>query len=108
MKKLRFAIIGCGRISYKHVEALAANKDEAVLVAVCDVVSEKAEKRKNEYADKIDRAYIPEIYTDYKKMLANQDIDVVTIATETGRESRYRIWLWTHTSFQGYDRCSKQ
>ncbi|MCC9293262.1 Gfo/Idh/MocA family oxidoreductase, partial [Clostridium sp. WLY-B-L2] len=52
MKKLRFAIIGCGRISYKHVEALAANKDEAVLVAVCDVVSEKAEKRKNEYADK--------------------------------------------------------
>ncbi|MCC9295900.1 Gfo/Idh/MocA family oxidoreductase [Clostridium sp. WLY-B-L2] len=92
MKKLRFAIIGCGRISYKHVEALAANKDEAVLVAVCDVVSEKAEKRKNEYADKIDRAYIPEIYTDYKKMLANQDIDVVTIATESGYHPEIAIY----------------
>ncbi|MFC0907075.1 Gfo/Idh/MocA family protein, partial [Clostridium sp. MT-14] len=71
---------------------LAANKDEAVLVAVCDVVSEKAEKRKNEYADKIDRAYIPEIYTDYKKMLANQDIDVVTIATESGYHPEIAIY----------------
>lgn len=45
MSKLKFAILGCGRISYKHVEALAANKDEAVLVAVCDLVEEKAEQR---------------------------------------------------------------
>ena len=28
MKKLKFAIIGCGRISYKHVEALVSNKEE--------------------------------------------------------------------------------
>ena len=29
MKKLKFAIIGCGRISYKHVEALSNNINEA-------------------------------------------------------------------------------
>ena len=29
MKKLKFAIIGCGRISYKHVEALAKNNDRS-------------------------------------------------------------------------------
>lgn len=42
MKKLKFAIIGCGRISYKHVEALAKNVEEAELVATCDVVLEKS------------------------------------------------------------------
>ena len=30
MGKLKFAIIGCGRISYKHEEALVNNKEEAV------------------------------------------------------------------------------
>lgn len=41
MAKLRFAIIGCGRISYKHVEAILRNREEAVLVATCDVEEEK-------------------------------------------------------------------
>lgn len=52
MKKLKFAIIGCGRISYKHVEALAKNVEEAELVATCDVVLEKAEAKKVEYIEK--------------------------------------------------------
>ena len=34
MKKLNFAIIGCGRISYKHVEGLYENKDLANLAAI--------------------------------------------------------------------------
>lgn len=46
MKKLKFAIIGCGRISYKHVEALSKNFEEAELVATCDVMLEKAEAKK--------------------------------------------------------------
>ncbi|AZV58171.1 Gfo/Idh/MocA family oxidoreductase [Clostridium sp. AWRP] len=83
MSKLKFAILGCGRISYKHVEALAANKAEAVLVAVCDLVEEKAEQRKSEYIEKVGDAKVS-VYTDYKKMLEEQDIDVVTIATESG------------------------
>ena len=83
MSKLKFAILGCGRISYKHVEALAANKEEAVLAAVCDLVEEKAEQRKSEYIEKVGDAKVA-VYTDYKKMLEEQDIDVVTIATESG------------------------
>ena len=49
MKKLKFAIIGCGRISYKHVEALAKNIEEAELVATCDVILEKAEEKRRIY-----------------------------------------------------------
>ena len=37
MKKLVFGIIGCGRISYKQVDALVNNKEEAILGATCDV-----------------------------------------------------------------------
>lgn len=58
MKKLKFAIIGCGRISYKHVEALAKNVEEAELVATCDVVLEKAEAKKVEYIEKLEQLKI--------------------------------------------------
>ncbi len=92
MKKLKFAIIGCGRISYKHVEALAANREEAVLTAVCDIICEKAEKRKNEYVDKVGKDHVPAVYTDYKKMLKEQDIDVVTVATESGYHPEIAIY----------------
>ncbi|MHC6180700.1 Gfo/Idh/MocA family protein [Clostridium sp. JNZ X4-2] len=92
MKKLKFAIIGCGRISYKHIEALAANKEEAVLTAVCDVISEKAEKRRSEYIEKTGKTQDIAIYTDYKKMLQEQDIDIVTIATESGYHPEIAIY----------------
>jgi len=50
MKKLTAALIGCGRIgTKKHIEAFAANSDLIDLVAVCDLVPEKAEKATEEY-----------------------------------------------------------
>lgn len=83
MIKLNFAIIGCGRISYKHVEALINNRAEAKLVAVCDIIKEKAVERKKQYESAIDNADV-KVYTDYIKMLESEDIDVVAIATESG------------------------
>ncbi|MGV8106099.1 MAG: Gfo/Idh/MocA family protein [Mesotoga sp.] len=50
MSKLRAALIGCGRIgTKKHIEAFAANSDLIDLVAVCDLVPEKAERAAEEY-----------------------------------------------------------
>lgn len=46
MAKLKCAIIGCGRISYKHVEAIANNDDYLELTAVCDVIEERAVEKK--------------------------------------------------------------
>ena len=83
MKKLKFAIIGCGRISYKHVEAISNNHEVSELVAVCDVVEERALGRKKEYEEKNLGTQV-KVYTDYKTMLRAEDIDVVTIATESG------------------------
>ena len=73
-KKMRFAVIGCGRIAPKHAESIVA-LEEAELVAVCDIVPEKAQA----FADK----YGAKPYTSYEEMLANEDLDVVTIATES-------------------------
>jgi UDP-N-acetyl-2-amino-2-deoxyglucuronate dehydrogenase len=73
-KKLRFAVIGCGRIAPKHAESIVA-LEEAELVAVCDIVSEKAQA----FADK----YGAKPYTSYEEMLEKEDLDVVTIATES-------------------------
>lgn len=90
MSKLKFAILGCGRISYKHVEALINNFEEAELVAVCDLDEEKALDRKRQYEDKIQQANV-KVYTDYWKMLENENIDAVTIATESGYHARQAI-----------------
>ena len=87
MSKLKFAIVGCGRISYKHVEALINNEQDAILVATCDVVEEKAIERKDQYEKALPNANV-KIYTDYMEMLKNEDIDVVTIATESGYHAK--------------------
>lgn len=92
MKKLRVAIIGCGRISYKHVEAIVTNKEESVLVATCDVVIENAEAKKQEYITKLGEEVTVGVYTDYKDMLEKEDIDVVAIATESGYHAEIAVY----------------
>lgn len=90
MSKKRFAILGCGRISYKHVEALVNNYEEAELVAVCDLIEEKAIERKKQYEESISSVQV-DVYTDYMKMLENEDLDIVTIATESGYHAKHAI-----------------
>lgn len=78
MKKLNFALIGCGRISKNHIEALKNNQDLATLVAVCDLKIEKAQDAKELYQQDI------RVYTDYEEMLNKETLDAVAIATESG------------------------
>ncbi|MFA6809396.1 MAG: Gfo/Idh/MocA family oxidoreductase, partial [Eubacteriales bacterium] len=81
-KKLGFGIIGCGRISAKHTESIMAI-DEAELLAVCDIIPEKAQNYSEKYGAKA--------YTDYKELLARDDIDIVTIATPSGSHASIGI-----------------
>lgn len=91
MTKLKFAILGCGRISYKHVEALINNNQDSELVAVCDLVEERANERKNQYEESIAGLNV-KVYTDYKKMLKTENIDVVSISTESGYHAKHAIY----------------
>ncbi|KNF09643.1 oxidoreductase, NAD-binding rossmann fold family [Gottschalkia purinilytica] len=97
MSKFKFAILGCGRISKKHAEAIANNYIEGELVAVCDIVAEKMDDTISKYIDTLRNNGINEVtsirkYTDYKEMLVREeDIDIVTIATESGYHARHTI-----------------
>lgn len=84
MAKLKVAIIGCGRISYKHVEAIVNNSNEMELSAVCDMELRNAEKRADEYMSGVTKAIRPKVFVDYKEMLKQCELDVVAIATESG------------------------
>ena len=93
MKKMKFAIIGCGRISYKHVEAIVENKETSELVAACDVKLDLAIAKKNEYIEKLNEGKVNvSVYENYKEMLDKEDIDVVTIATESGYHAEIAIY----------------
>ncbi len=83
MKVFNVAVIGCGRISYKGIEAIINNKECLRLVATCDPKEEKAVAKKNEYLEKVGDETV-NIYRDYKEMLDKEKIDIAYIATESG------------------------
>jgi predicted dehydrogenase len=91
MNKLNFAIIGCGRISYKHIEGILKNNHDCKLVALCDVDLNKATDKKNEYCSKYLENHDVNVYTEYKEMLMSEEIDVITIATESGYHAEVAI-----------------
>jgi UDP-N-acetyl-2-amino-2-deoxyglucuronate dehydrogenase len=81
-KEVKFAVIGCGRIAKNHVGPLT-ELERSKLVAVCDLVSERA----LEFAQKSGAA----LYTNYHTMLRSEDVDVVCILTPSGIHSHHAI-----------------
>lgn len=82
--KLQAAILGCGNIGNSHAKAILANQDLVDLYAVCDLIPEKAEHYKELY-------HASRIYTDYHEMLANPEIDMVSICTPSGYHAVHAI-----------------
>ena len=80
---MKYALIGCGRIAVNHMKAAINNKLE--IVAVCDVLPEKMEALLAKYDLQNDTSI--KRYTDYKQMLAENDITLASIATESGKHA---------------------
>lgn len=79
---VNFAVLGCGRISEVHLKAV----DEAYnakLVAVCDIVAEKAMASAQQYN-------VP-YYTDLEDMLKSEKPQVVIIGTPSGMHGEHAI-----------------
>ncbi|MBR5617357.1 MAG: Gfo/Idh/MocA family oxidoreductase [Oscillospiraceae bacterium] len=77
---MNYALIGCGRIATNHMKAAINNKLN--IVAVCDVLPEAMENLLAKHGLEQDTSI--KRYTDYKKMLAENEITLVSIATESG------------------------
>jgi UDP-N-acetyl-2-amino-2-deoxyglucuronate dehydrogenase len=89
-RKVKFGLVGCGRISYKHIEAIAGFYAEAELVCVCDIMIERARAKAADYM-KITGARdvepvipAPHIYADLEEMLENEEIDILSVCTPSG------------------------
>lgn len=85
---MKYALIGCGRISTNHVKAAINNKLE--IVGVCDIIPQKMQeilkKHELEYNDNIHQ------YTNYKKLLEIERPDLVSIATESGNHAEIALY----------------
>lgn len=78
---MKYALIGCGRISYNHIAAALANNLE--IIAICDIVEDNM-------LDKIVKFDLPSTvrqYTDYRVMLEEVKPELVAIATESGKHA---------------------
>ncbi len=73
MKVIRMGLIGCGRISGKHFEAVE-NLNEACFVTCADIIPERA-------AAAAENFELKTYYADYKEMLDKEKIDLVVICT---------------------------
>jgi len=74
-KKLKIGIIGSGGIARGcHMRGYATMPDLCEMVAVCDVNPETAKKA-------ADESQVPGIYPDYHELLADPEIDAVSVAT---------------------------
>lgn len=73
---VKIGIIGCGGIANgKHMPSLKKIKN-VQMVAFCDVIEERAVKAAEEYG--VEGA---KVYTDYKELLKDRDIEVVHVCT---------------------------
>lgn len=81
MQKVKFAIVGCGRIAQRHAEHIA-NFGE--LVAVCDVVESAANNLVTKYGSRP--------YYNINDMLQEaKDVDVVAICSPNGLHAEHSI-----------------
>ncbi|CAL7963033.1 UDP-N-acetyl-2-amino-2-deoxyglucuronate dehydrogenase [Gammaproteobacteria bacterium] len=88
MNKLRFALVGCGRIAKKHAEILGEKQlKNAEMVAVCDIKEDRAKY----YGEKYQIPW----FTNMHKMVSEvgQGIDVFNVLTESGNHARNTIEL---------------
>ncbi|MBE6965212.1 MAG: Gfo/Idh/MocA family oxidoreductase [Ruminococcaceae bacterium] len=86
MRKLNFALIGCGAIAVHHVAAME-HVDGAEFVAVYGAIPEQAKAFGEKYGLRV--------YDTLEEMLANPGIDVVTLCTPSGTHAELAIQAMT-------------
>jgi UDP-N-acetyl-2-amino-2-deoxyglucuronate dehydrogenase len=87
-RKIRLAIVGCGRVSKNHFESIKKHADNIDLAAVCDtdakVLAEHAEKYR-----------VPR-YTKLECMLGKEQLDLIALCTPSGIHSAQTVLASRH------------
>jgi hypothetical protein len=75
-RRIRFAVVGCGRISGRHLEALKTHAENAEIVAVCDPDPAALRAAEQETGARG--------FSSLDRLLAESDAEVVVLATPSG------------------------
>src|SRR3546814_15257586 len=100
-RKVRFALVGCGRISKTHLGAIVAHANDAELVDVCDIdpVSLRAAVSATGATG----------HTSLAALLATPTADAVTVTTPSSEERRVgQEWVSTWLSRWSADRAKQK
>jgi len=84
-RKIRFAVVGCGRISKNHFDALEKHSDRTELVAVCDIDPTALDAAVNRTGARG--------FSSLTKLLEESDADVVVLATPSGLHASQAIQI---------------
>lgn len=76
----KFAIIGCGRIAYRHAEHIAKH---GKLVAVCDIINARAEA--------LAKQYNATAYNNIDQLLKDSEVDIVIVCSPNGLHAEHSI-----------------
>ena len=88
---MKYALIGCGRISINHLTA--AYKNNLEIVGVCDIEATHIDILFNRCD--FDTSSIKR-FSDYKQMIAEQKPELVAIATESGKHAEIALYCLSH------------
>ncbi|MCW5603845.1 MAG: Gfo/Idh/MocA family oxidoreductase [Burkholderiales bacterium] len=84
-RKIRFALVGCGRISKNHIAALKKHADRAEIAAVCDIDPVVLKAAAAETGARG--------FDNLTGLLAGSDADVVVLATPSGLHPEQTIQI---------------
>lgn len=87
-RKIKIAVIGCGRISKNHFDSIATHNDNIELVAVCD----QNEQICRQTAEKYDVVGFQSL----RELLTSIEVDVVSICTPSGMHPEQTILAAQH------------
>ena len=82
-RKIRLGIVGCGRISQKHLEAINGFPDDFELVALCDTDQDVLISVRTNLG--------VATYQDIQEMLDTQELDAVVLSTPSGLHAEQAI-----------------
>ena len=92
-RRIRIALVGCGRISRNHIKAIAVHRERAELAALCDTQSERLAQAQQQVteaaAEHPGAAIYPAQFNTYSELLAAAEsgqspLDLVVLATPSG------------------------
>ena len=81
-RKIRTAIVGCGRISKNHFDSLKKHKDNMELVSICD--------NQKDILSEHEKKYNIKGYRNLCDMLDKENLDVVIICSPSGLQAEQK------------------